>query len=426
MSRAAQRRLSAIAAQSKVTFPIECYPGFRSSLGHWRVYLFGVATTRSLSPDEQVLLLQACATERDRLLILTGLLTGYRVTELRAISWDHVWHEGTGEVRRELTIARRDLKGGRGITTRRRVCSRTVPLHEELRLAIRNYRASLGPVAQTTALFAAKGSFVGISRVQAHRIIKAAATRAGIDTARLACHSLRRSFCRDIFGRSGHDLVACSRAMGHASVLTTALYLSADEQKVHSLILGAAAPSYHSFHGSAALTAPPSVPALVPDARTSAAHQRWTLPGGMRHALRPTALFPDDVIRDADGHHGCIQQPPSMKSDLIPTERDYLVYWKFDGVYYRCLVDCAADAFVKGTENKHLGMLIGMLSERTIADYRQAVTKRGGNADAAVSQLFAANLTALGARTDHAEGAAIIGRLSSASPEEIISGKITG
>ena len=206
-----------------------------------------MATTRPLSPAEQAGLVQACATERDKLLILTGLLTGYRVTELRAITWAHVFDEGKAEVRSELTIARRDLKGGRGVTTRRRVKSRTVPLHPELRLAIRNHRASLGPVDPGTALFAAKGSVVGISRVQAHRIIKAAATRAGIDTARVACHSLRRTFCQDVFDRSGKNLVLCSKIMNHASIVTTALYISSNATDVSNLILGAVAPSYHAF-----------------------------------------------------------------------------------------------------------------------------------------------------------------------------------
>jgi hypothetical protein len=106
-------------------------------------------------------------------------------------------------------------------------------------------------------------------------------------------------------------------------------------------------------------------------------------------------------------------------------ERDYLIYHNLDAVYYRCLVECAAAAFVNKAENEHLGVLIGMLSERTIDDYRQAVARHGGNAEAAVSQLFVAHLTAQRAKISHDEGAALMARLASAPPEEIIPEKKT-
>lgn len=107
-----------------------------------------------------------------------------------------------------------------------------------------------------------------------------------------------------------------------------------------------------------------------------------------------------------------------MKSKPIPAECEWLYYRNIDQVYVKSLIDSAAAAFVQGTAFAHLGVFLGMINPRTIADYRSAVTKRGGNGEVAVEHLHAAHLKAVRVKTELAEGAAVMSRLAFAPAEE--------
>jgi site-specific recombinase XerD len=79
--------------------------------------------------------------------------------------------------------------------------------------------------------------------VQAYRILKSAATVAtGGRPERIATHSMRKTFANDVFTRSGHNLVLTQRALGHSSVMTTARYVSPDEEAISAAILGLGTP----------------------------------------------------------------------------------------------------------------------------------------------------------------------------------------
>ena len=83
----------------------------------------------------------AAGKTRNLLLLKLGCGTGYRISEVLALRVRDVW---TGmEVARELTIARRNLKGGRG-AYHRSVRGRRVPLAEPVREVIREHLAKIG------------------------------------------------------------------------------------------------------------------------------------------------------------------------------------------------------------------------------------------------------------------------------------------
>lgn len=72
-------------------------------------------SARPFTESEYALLSQYFTAEkrtRDRLYLVLSAATGFRVTEITNLTVGQVWN-GT-EVRRELTIARRAMKGGRG------------------------------------------------------------------------------------------------------------------------------------------------------------------------------------------------------------------------------------------------------------------------------------------------------------------------
>jgi integrase len=181
----------------------------------------------------------AAGKTRDVLLLKLGCGTGYRISELLALRVRDVW-TGT-EVGKELTIARRNLKGGRG-AYHRSVRGRRVPLAEPVREAIRGHLMKIGTDNPDRALFSttqAQGEPMDRSAV--YRVLTEACRRCGIDTARISTHSLRKTFVGRIYKASNHDLIATQRIVGHTSPATTARYLETDSAQLDALMLSVAA-----------------------------------------------------------------------------------------------------------------------------------------------------------------------------------------
>ena len=89
---------------------------------------------------------------RDRLLVILGCATGFRITELLSLTVGQLWDATKGEVTREISVARRKMKGGRGAHNRS-IKSRRVPLSESVRVAVRDYLQSIGTANTILALF---------------------------------------------------------------------------------------------------------------------------------------------------------------------------------------------------------------------------------------------------------------------------------
>jgi integrase len=175
---------------------------------------------------------------RDRMLIIAGTQVGYRITEL--LTWTVGQVLGPdGDIVREVTVTRADLKGGKGVR-KRSVRNRRVVLNERARGVIRDYLASLGQIPPTDQfLFQSRvGENRAITRTQVHRILKALCRDCGIDSTRISSHSLRKFFVRAVYDASGHDLVRTQRIVQHSSPLTTARYLESTQSELDNLVLG--------------------------------------------------------------------------------------------------------------------------------------------------------------------------------------------
>ena len=101
-------------------------------------------SSRPFSDEEYAAIISRLAAEsrlRDRLLVTLGCATGFRITELLSLTVGQV-RDGQ-DVAREVTVARRHLKGGRGAYCRA-VRGRRVPLAEPARAAIRDFLTTLG------------------------------------------------------------------------------------------------------------------------------------------------------------------------------------------------------------------------------------------------------------------------------------------
>ena len=202
-----------------------------------------MCATRSLNRNEQAEITAALERARDRLLFLLGLHSGFRVHELLSVRVGDVWKENRPA--NEITVARRQLKGGASASARR-IRSRTTPLHPAVQAAIRTYvqeRFGAEPVRTDEFLFKSrKGPNTAITPRHAWRIIKAAAREAGFPD-RVGTHSMRKTFARTIYDRSGHDLILTQRALDHRSVVTTSRYLESTADDVAAAILGIDGPT---------------------------------------------------------------------------------------------------------------------------------------------------------------------------------------
>ncbi len=191
--------------------------------------------------EQEYSLLTASLTEqgrlRDKLIVVLSCATGFRIKEVLSLTIGQVCDAATAEVVREVTIARRNMKGGRGVW-QRSVRGRRVPLGESVRQAIAEYLATLGPLDPAAALFATcRSGGKPMSRSQAFRMIVAAAEDCGIDTTRISTHSGRKTFAARVYSATGKDLIATQRLMGHTSPMTTARYLETNSAHLDSVVL---------------------------------------------------------------------------------------------------------------------------------------------------------------------------------------------
>jgi integrase/recombinase XerD len=176
---------------------------------------------------------------RNRLLLVLGCCTGYRISELIQISVGHVW--SSDDVVYEVTLQRRHLKGGHGAHCRS-VRGRRVPLSESVRDAIRNHLAVIGTTYPQRSLFAsARSGEGGMNRSSVFRMLREACMACGIDSTRVSTHSFRKTFVSRIYKASGHDLIATQRIVGHTNPQTTSRYLETDSAKLDALVRNLAA-----------------------------------------------------------------------------------------------------------------------------------------------------------------------------------------
>jgi integrase/recombinase XerD len=162
-----------------------------------------------------------CSLERPRpldlrLAALVELLygSGLRATELvslqaRAIAVD-----------RPYLILRG--KGGR---------ERLVPISDRARAAIAAWRPHLP--ATSLWLFPSGKSHLG--RVRLFQLVRALASEAGIDPARVSPHVLRHAFATHLL-EGGADLRALQTMLGHADIATTQIYTHVDAARLVALV----------------------------------------------------------------------------------------------------------------------------------------------------------------------------------------------
>jgi integrase len=167
---------------------------------------------------------------RDRALVLLGIKSGLRISELLSLRVrDIVEH---GKLVERVYVRRREVK--------KRTEGRTVLLHPAARKALSLWLRELWEldlVTPGTFVFrSGKGENRPITRIHAYRLMRIACAKTRLEGV-VGTHSLRKTFAHRIYERLGGDLVKTQRALGHKSIFSTVQYLSFKEEEIDKAIL---------------------------------------------------------------------------------------------------------------------------------------------------------------------------------------------
>ncbi|MDH4319932.1 MAG: site-specific integrase [Desulfobulbaceae bacterium] len=186
---------------------------------------------RPLTRDEVAAAVEAIrgpAASRTKALLLVGINTGFRISELLALTVGDVV-TSAGEITRRVTVARRCMKG--------RHSSRTVLINSAARAALLQWLSVLavrGYIHATDTLWPSFRTGRVIGRVQAWRLLVRAFVAAGLD-GQLGTHCLRKTFAANVYdellervamGEPVDAFRAVSKLLGHAEITSTDKYLS--------------------------------------------------------------------------------------------------------------------------------------------------------------------------------------------------------
>jgi integrase len=173
---------------------------------------------RALGQDETARLLAACAS-RYRLLIVTALYTGMRISELLALTWSEIdFAAGVIHVRAQLSRAQHG-DASRRVAPKTAAAARDIPLVDQLAALLREQRERAAFGGPSDYIFATgNGTPLGHRNVES-RALQRAAAAAGLEPVRF--HDLRHTFASHLIIDLGLDVAQVSRILGHASVTTT-------------------------------------------------------------------------------------------------------------------------------------------------------------------------------------------------------------
>jgi integrase len=149
---------------------------------------------------------------RDRVLVLTGLSFGSRISEGLGLTF--------GDVAGSYVQIKANKKGN----------NTTYPIPESYKAAIAelkaDYEASGITVTDDSPLFLSRnGDQKSITRQQASQIIRSACSHLGID-GKINTHSFRKAFVTRIYEMTGHDLVKTKVYSRHKSIASLDYYIA--------------------------------------------------------------------------------------------------------------------------------------------------------------------------------------------------------
>ncbi len=168
-----------------------------------------------------------CPNTRNHLLLVTGLNTALRISDILHLKWEHVYDFGTHNCKEHLYI-----------TEQKTDKKSMVLINGNLKEALLKYKEHLDRQGTPTS----PGSFLfensnrkghPITRVQAFRIIKKAAAECHLNGV-ISCHSLRKTFGYHAW-QQGIKPALLMNIYNHSSFQTTVRYLGIEQDDRDSI-----------------------------------------------------------------------------------------------------------------------------------------------------------------------------------------------
>ena len=165
---------------------------------------------------------------RNYLLIILGIYTALRDSDLLNIKWGDVYDFERGEIRTHLNM--KEKKTGK---------SKSIAINKKAAHALKEYFSAIdGYKSEGDFIFQNnRKSNAAISRVQAWRIIREAGDAVGIE--RISCHSLRKTFGYHAW-QAGIPAPVIMDIFNHSSYAVTRRYLGVNQDDRDEVYMNAA------------------------------------------------------------------------------------------------------------------------------------------------------------------------------------------
>jgi len=159
---------------------------------------------------------------RNHILIIMGVHTALRISDLLRLTWEDVYDFDKSRIRTSITVIEKKTRKSKIIALNRKVIN-ALTLHAD--------------VAAKRGRFLIENTKTGkaISRIQAYRLIRAA-SEALMFQNRVSCHSLRKTFGYHAW-KSGVSPVIIMEIYNHNSLAVTRRYLGVTQDEKDSVYL---------------------------------------------------------------------------------------------------------------------------------------------------------------------------------------------
>lgn len=192
-----------------------------------------MGTTLPLTDEEYDRLLNVIRKPRDRCLVILGCYTGFRISELLSLRVGDVF--AYGQVLRAVTVPQSRMKGKR----RARSCALSLVPQNAIATWIAHIRKAR-PVHPSLPVFHSMRPHdhaKQLTRERIYQMLTVYFEAAKIPGCR-GTHSLRKTFATTFYAAVDRDLRKTQRALGHASISSTAHYLSTCIDEIQETIQG--------------------------------------------------------------------------------------------------------------------------------------------------------------------------------------------
>ena len=163
--------------------------------------------------------------ERNYVLILTGLYTALRISDVLSLRWMDVMDEKRASVRDYICVVEKKTKKKRNIL-----------LNRKLKGALSRFWRRQKPKASEYIFSSENDRKKPISRVHAYRVIKEAANACIHDSENISCHSLRKTFGYHAL-RQGASLAVLTEIFNHSTYEVTKRYLGLTQDDQDDIIM---------------------------------------------------------------------------------------------------------------------------------------------------------------------------------------------